>query len=160
MRLQISVFLYDMIWLQLMHGSSQVWMNKKESSACMFNKPLQIREGSFFNRWIDNQSFFCSLKHKTPSGFKYSTHRKQLFAFPAGTTHSALVAGARRCPLLWTVLVCTIFTLWNYREPTSNTQRRLYEVIIDVSSKTALKQHWLRAMWLRSSSGQKLKNRM
>lgn len=135
------------------------WIRRKVVHACLTNL-CRLERGVFFNRWTDNQSFFCSLKHKTPSGFKYSTHRKQLFAFPAGTTHSALVAGARRCPLLWTVLVCTIFTLWNYRETTSNTQRRLYEVIIDVSSKTALKQHWLRAMWLRSSSGQKLKNRM
>lgn len=135
------------------------WIRRKVVHACLANL-CRLERGVFFNRWTDNQSFFCSFKHKIPSGYKYSTHRKQLFAFPAGTTHSALVAGARRCPLLWTVLVCTIFTLWNYREPTSNTQRRLYEVIIDVSSKTALKQHWLRAMWLRSSSGQKLKNRM
>lgn len=110
-------------------------------------------EGTLY-RWTDNQSLCCSLKHKSlMTGHNYSTHRKQLFAFPARTTHSALVAGTRWRPLLWTVLVCSIFTLTNYRQATSTTEslKWLCEVIIDVSSEATLKQQRFKAVCLRST---------
>lgn len=98
----------------------------------------------YLYRWIGNQSLCCSVEYERPmTAYNYSTHRKQLFAFPARTTHSALVAGARWRPLLWTVLVCSIFTL-THKQPhqTLNQSVWLYEVIIDVSSEAALKQQW------------------
>lgn len=57
----------------------------------------------------------CTAKYKrlTPA-FNRRTHRKQLFAFPARTTHSALVTWARWRPLLRTVLVGSIFTLHSH----------------------------------------------
>lgn len=122
-------------------------INMKQSvpgnSACMCNISSQHREQGILYRWKDNQSLCRSVENKRlMTADDYSTHRKQLFAFPARTTHSALVAGARWRPLLRTVLVCSIFTLANYREATSNTEpiKWLYEVIIDASSEVALKQ--------------------
>lgn len=50
----------------------------------------------------------------------HGTHRKQLLAFPAGTAHSALVTRTGWRPLLWAVLVHTIFTLDSYRQDTIN----------------------------------------
>lgn len=113
-------------------------------------------------RWKDNQSLCRSEEDKRPvTACNYSTHRKQLFAFPARTTHSALVAGARWRPLLWTVLVCSIFTLANYREGTSNTEpiEQLYGVIIDVSSEATLKLQWFKETWFRDTQRQWLQNR-
>lgn len=56
------------------------------------------------------------------------THRKQLLAFPAGTADSALIVGARRRPLLWTVLIRSVFDLHGHKkkEPTSNVNKWLY----------------------------------
>lgn len=126
------------------------------NSACMFNISFQHREVGGLYRWIGNQSLCCSIEYKRPTtAYNYSTHRKQLFAFPARTSHSALVARARWRPLLWTVLVCSIFILANYREATSNTEpiEWSYEVIIDVSSEAALKQQWFKEMRLRNTPG-------
>lgn len=64
--------------------------------------------------WIGNQSLCSGVEQeRLKTAHNYSTHRKQLLAFPAGTAHSALGAGARRCPLLWTVMVCSVFILDN-----------------------------------------------
>lgn len=49
------------------------------------------------------------------TAYNHSTHRKQLFAFPARPTDSALVTGARWRLFLWTVMFCSIFTLGDYR---------------------------------------------
>lgn len=68
-------------------------------------------------RWTDNLSLYSrgGFERLTPARNR-STHRKQLFTFPARAAHSALATGARWRPLLWAVLIRSIFTLPSYRK--------------------------------------------
>lgn len=65
---------------------------------------------------VGGACFPATAGRNMATGCNYTTHRKRLFAFPARSTHSALVEGTGWRRLLRTVLACSIFTLTNHRQ--------------------------------------------
>lgn len=91
------------------------WIGEKWS--CWKQRGVCVWDSGCSQRWTDDPSLYSrgGFERLTPACNR-STHRKQLFTFPARAAHSALVTGARWRPLLWAVLIRSIFTLPSYRK--------------------------------------------